>query len=96
MSETETFLAEVERHIEGHDDIRIEGVRAGGVSGWEDMVYIACGKTVGFVFKLYDREGCSVEQQMANGGFIDGLRNREAKRLADEEALMSTVARFYV
>lgn len=73
---------EVESFIDG-DDIRV--VRAGpGLSGWEDFVWLACGKTEGLVFKLHDRKGCSVEEQMKS--VLPGLRAREAKRIAEEAA----------
>lgn len=101
MNDTEKFVADIGRLIAGHDDIRIVEVQAGGVSGYEDFVYIACGKTRARLFQTYSGrdghcQGPSAEKQLAGGAFIASLRQREAQRLADDEALQSTVARFYV
>jgi hypothetical protein len=81
-ADLDAFRREVESFIDG-DDIRV--VRAGpGPSGWEDFVWLACGKTESFVFKLHDRKGCGVEKQMRS--VLPGLRAREAKRIADKAA----------
>jgi hypothetical protein len=78
----EALCNEVKSHIDG-DDIRV--VRAGpGPSGWEDFVWLECGKTRAVVFKLHDRKGASVESQMKI--LLPNLRRREARRIALEAA----------
>jgi hypothetical protein len=78
----DALCKEVESFIDG-DDIKI--VRAApGPSGWEDFVWLACGKTEGFVFKLRDRKGTSIESQMPS--FLRNLRAREARRVAEASA----------
>jgi hypothetical protein len=100
VNDTEKFVADIQQLIAEHDDIRIVEVQTGGVSGYEDFVYLACGKSRARVFQTYSGrdghcQGPSAEKQLADGKLIADLRQREAQRLADEEALQSTVARFY-
>jgi hypothetical protein len=78
----EALCDEVQSLIDG-DDIKV--VHAGpGPSGWEDFVWLACGETTGFVFKLHDRQGTSIALQMKHA--LPNLRAREARRIADKAA----------
>ena len=82
FADLEAFRGEVEALIDG-PDIRV--VKTGpGPSGWEDFVWLACGKTRAVVFKLHDRQGASVERQMKI--LLPNLRRREARRIALEAA----------
>lgn len=94
MSETSQFVDEVEASLDG-PDVRIHSVRAGGYSGWEDIVEVACGKTIGSVIKSYTGGKMPpAAEQMKH--ILPFIRKREAERLAEEAALDATVARFYV
>ena len=95
MSETSQFAADVEAAIDG-PDVHISRVRCGGYSGWEDIVEVACGKTIGSVFKLYDNPGAMPPAAVQMKSILPVIRKKEAERLAEEEALNSTLARLYV
>lgn len=94
MSDINQLVAEVEAAIDG-PDVRIVRIRPGGYSGWEAVIEVACGKTIGDVIKTYcGTPAPPVAEQMKD--ILPFIRAMEARRLAEEEALMSTVARFYV
>jgi hypothetical protein len=90
------FVTEVQRLIDG-DDIHIAEIHRYGVSGFETFVHLACGKTRARVFMVHNTNRSPAETaQQQVPDTLKFLRLREAQRLADDEALQSTVARFYV
>jgi hypothetical protein len=90
---TDEFVTEVEALLVG-TDVQIVQVRPGGVSGWEDIIEIACGKSTGNIWFQYDRPDSmsTAAQVKVVSNFV---RKREAERLANLAAVESTVARFY-
>lgn len=97
LAEANAYGDRVEQLLAEEPDIRVVCCTAIH-NGWDDGVIIACGETqhtiVVRIAKPYGMKEMDIESQVKFA--IPAIRAREASRLADIEAVQSTVARFYV
>jgi hypothetical protein len=93
LSRLVALRQEVESLLDG-DDVRIASIGMAS-GGWHEEVVLACGETRGMVFRLptESSETACISKQVRS--LVRWLRACEAKRISDEAALQSTVARFY-